>query len=65
MTPGVPGLGYATGNHGKCAACWKGQTVSTVGDDMNVCDVCRSFDSHVRIQVEDSQGSHRDLNMLI
>ena len=22
---------------------------------MNVCDVCRSFDSYVRLQVEDSQ----------
>ena len=35
-------------------AWWKGQTVSIVGDDMNVCDVCRSFDSYVRLQVEDS-----------
>ena len=41
MTPGVPGLGYATGNHGKCAACWKGQTVSIVGDDMNVTSAAR------------------------
>ena len=37
------------------ATCWKGQTVSIVGDDMNVCDVCRPFDSCVRLQVEDSQ----------
>ena len=30
--------------------CWKGHTVSIVGDDMNECDVCRSFDSYVRLQ---------------
>jgi len=34
------------------------QSMSIVGKDMNVCDVCRSFDSYVRLQVEDSQD-HR------
>ena len=50
------------------ATCWKGQTVSIVGDDMNVCDVCRSFDSNVRLQVEGSQDHTATLkfyNMLI
>ena len=47
------------------AACWKGQTVSIVGDDMNVCDVCHSFDSYVRLQVKDSQDHTGTLNFTI
>ena len=29
--------------------------MSIVGDDMNVCDVCRSFGSYVRLHFNDSQ----------
>ena len=47
------------------ATCWKGQTVSIVGGDMNVCDVCRSFDSYVRLQVEDSQDHTGTLNVIV
>ena len=46
-------------------ACWKRQTVSIVGDDMNVCDVCCSFDSYVRLQVEDSQDHTGTLIFII
>ena len=35
------------------------QSMSIVGKDMNVCDVCRSFGSYVRLQVEDSQDHPR------
>ena len=47
------------------ATSWKGQTVSIVGGDMNVCDVCRSFVSYVRLQVEDSQDHTGTLNFIV
>ena len=31
------------------------QSMSIVGKEMNVCDVCRSFGSYVRLQVEEDQ----------
>ena len=39
--------------------------MSIVGDDMNVCDVCRSFGSYVRLQVKDPQDCRGTLNILI
>jgi hypothetical protein len=35
------------------------QSMSVVGENMNVCDVCHSFGSYVKFQVEDSQD-HRE-----
>ena len=40
------------------------QTMSIVGDDMDVCDVYRSFGSYVRLQVKDSQDHRGTLNIL-
>ena len=37
--------------------------MSIVGD-MNVCRVCSSFGSHVRLQVEDSQDHTGTLNFI-
>ena len=39
--------------------------MSIVGDDMNVCDVCGSFGSYVRLQVKDSQDHRGTLNILL
>ena len=39
--------------------------MSIVGDDMNVCDVCCSFGSYVRLQVKDSQDHRGTLNILL
>ena len=41
------------------------QTTSTVDDDMNVCDVCCSFGSNVRLRVEDSQDHRGTLNIIL
>ena len=38
--------------------------MSIVGDDMNVCDVCRSFGSYVRFKVKDSQDHRGTLNII-
>ena len=39
--------------------------MSIVGDDMNVCNVFRSFGSYVRLQVKDSQNHRGTLNFLL
>ena len=39
--------------------------MSIIGEDMNVCDVCRSFGSLVRLQVEDSQHHRETLSIIL
>ena len=38
------------------------QLMSVVGENMNVCDVCRSFGSCVKLHVEDSQDCRAPTN---
>ena len=45
-------------NVGICNERTNRRCLAVVGDDMDVCDICRSFGSHVTLQVEDSQD-HR------
>ena len=62
---GSPSEVFVVSDHGKCSCLLKRTDVSIVGDDMNVCDVCRSFDSYVRLRVEYSWDHRGTLNFII
>ena len=39
------------------------QSMSVVGENMNVCDVCHSFGSYIKLHVEDSQDCRAPTNL--